>query len=280
MGIVNVTPDSFSDGGSHLTVGRAVARALTMTAAGARIIDGGGESTRPGADRVDACTEQHRVLPVIRELTRSGVVVSVDTMRAETASAALEAGASWVNDVSGGLADRDMARVVADAGVPFVVMHWRAHSLGMRNHAVYDDVVADVRRELAERVEALVDAGIDPRQVVLDPGLGFAKRPQHDWDLLAGLEQIVSLGFPVLVGASRKSFLGELTRSPDGVVPPGQRDILTAAVTTLVVSSGATWVRVHDVAANHDGLLVGRAWARAKKDSPLSTSSQERPGHP
>jgi dihydropteroate synthase len=192
------------------------------------------------------------------------VAVSIDTMRASTAAAALEAGAMLVNDVSGG-ADPGMARALSDAGVPYVVMHWRAPSAEMARYASYGDVGTEVRGELEARVDALLRRGVAAEQIILDPGLGFAKRPEHDWQLLAGLERIVALGFPVLVGASRKSFLGELTRPLDGVVPPGGRDTLTAAVTALAMVAGASWIRVHDIGANREAALVAQAWADAKR---------------
>ncbi|GGG28736.1 dihydropteroate synthase [Rhodococcoides trifolii] len=251
MGIVNVTPDSFSDGGKHVDPRRAVEHAQRMIADGADLVDVGGESTRPGAVRVDADEEQRRVLPVVRDLVASRVAVSVDTMRARTAAAALEAGAVVINDVSGGLADPDMSAVVAGSGATYVVTHWRGHSAEMVTLAHYDDVVGDVCSDLLRRVDELVAAGVDGAQIILDPGLGFAKRVEHDWRLLASLHRIVELGFPVLVGASRKSFLGEITRKPDGTVdPPADRDVTTAAVTALAVAAGVAVVRVHDVAAN------------------------------
>lgn len=219
MGILNVTPDSFSDGGRFADTRSAIARGLELAAQGADIVDVGCESTRPGALSVplDECA---RVVPVIRELAREGVVLSVDTMHAATARAALDAGARLVNDVSGGLADPLMARMVAAAGVPYVAMHWRAPSDTMMRHAVYGDVVAEVCAELRRRVEALTAAGVDERRIVLDPGLGFAKRPEHDWALLSGLAELRGLALPVLIGASRKSFLGALL---GGAARPGPR---------------------------------------------------------
>ena len=220
MGILNVTPDSFSDGGRYDTAAAAVTHGLRLAACGADYVDVGGESTRPGAGRVDPEEELRRVLPVVAELAASGVAVSIDTTRSRVAAAALEAGAVMVNDVSGGLADRDMARVVADAGVPWVLMHRRGDSRDMYAEARYDDVVADVRRELCRRVDAALAAGVAAGRLVVDPGLGFAKRPEHDLALLAGLDRITELGFPVLVGASRKRFLGTLLASPDGIPRP------------------------------------------------------------
>src|SRR3954463_10427950 len=208
MGVLNVTPDSFSDGGCFADTPSAVAHGLALHAAGADYVDVGGESTRPGADRVDAAEECRRVLPVVRELVGAGAPVSVDTTRAEVAEAALHAGAALVNDVSGGLADEGMARLVADAGVPWVLMHWRGHSREMYAAARYGDVVTEVCAELTARVEDVVAAGVAPEQLVIDPGLGFAKTGQHNWALLAGLDRLVAVGLPVLVGASRQNLLG------------------------------------------------------------------------
>jgi dihydropteroate synthase len=216
MGILNVTPDSFSDGGAFTDREAAIAHGLAMQAAGASYVDVGGESTRPGADRVDAAEECHRVLPVVRELAAAGVRVSIDTTRARVAEAALGVGAGMVNDVSGGLADPAMADVVAQARVPWVLMHWRGPSRRMYAPATYRDVVEEVRDELITRVDAAVAAGVDTDRLILDPGLGFAKRPEHDWALLRGLDAIVGLGLPVLVGASRKSFLGQLLTGAAG----------------------------------------------------------------
>ena len=262
MGILNVTPDSFSDGGRHDTVEAAVAHGLHLAHAGADYVDVGGESTRPGAGRVEVDEELRRVLPVVAELARSGVAVSIDTTRARVAVAALRAGAVMVNDVSGGLADPAMARVVADAGVPWVLMHRRGDSRDMYAEATYDDVAADVRRELCARVDAALAAGVAAEQIVVDPGLGFAKQPEHDLALLAGLDRITGLGFPVLVGASRKRFLGALLAAPDGQPrPPVQRDSATLATSVLAARAGAWGVRVHDVAGSADAVRVVAAVA-------------------
>ncbi len=262
MGILNVTPDSFSDGGRYASTGTAVAHGLAMSAAGADYVDVGGESTRPGAGRVDAEEELRRVLPVVTELVAAGVAVSVDTTRARVAEAAVAAGAVVVNDVSGGLADPAMARTVADAGVPWVVMHWRGHSREMYAPAVYRDVVAEVGSELRARVDTAVAAGVDPGRLVLDPGLGFAKLPEHDLALLAGLDALVGLGLPVLVGASRKRFLGAVLTTPDGRTPPAeQRDAATVATSVLAAQAGAWGVRVHDVTATADAIRVVAAVA-------------------
>jgi dihydropteroate synthase len=267
MGVLNVTPDSFSDGGCFADASSAIAHGLAMHAAGADYVDVGGESTRPGADRVDAGVECRRVLPVIAELAAAGVRVSVDTTRAEVAEAALRAGAVLVNDVSGGLADEGMARLVADTGVPWVLMHWRGHSREMYAAARYGDVVTEVGAELTARVEDVVAAGVAPEQLVLDPGLGFAKRAEHNWRLLAGLERIVGLGLPVLVGASRKAFLGRLLADGEGTVRPAeQRDAATLATTVLAAEAGAWGVRVHDAGASADAVRTVAAVGAARRE--------------
>ncbi|HLM04036.1 MAG TPA: dihydropteroate synthase [Blastococcus sp.] len=265
MGVLNVTPDSFSDGGCFADTASAVSQGLAMQAQGADYVDVGGESTRPGADRVDAEEELRRVLPVITELTAAGVRTSVDTTRADVAEAAIAAGASLVNDVSGGLADKNMAELVAEAGVPWVLMHWRGHSREMYAAARYGDVVTEVCAELMARVEDVVAVGVDPGQVVLDPGLGFAKNAEHNWALLAGLDRLVGLGLPVLVGASRKSFLGRLLASADGTVRPAeQRDDATVATTVLAAEAGAWGVRVHDAGASVDAIRTLEAVRAAR----------------
>ena len=256
MGVINVTPDSFSDGGAFADTASAVEHGLALAAAGADIVDVGGESTRPGAVRVSADEERRRVEPVVAALADAGVAVSIDTMRASTAAAALAAGARLVNDVSGGRADRDLPAVVADAGVPYVVMHWRAHSAEMQQHAHYDDVVSEVRDELRERVDHVVAAGVHPERIILDPGIGFAKKAEHNWALLAHLDVLRGLGHPVLVGASRKSFLGALLADDNGPRPTAGRDDATAAVTVVAALAGAWGVRVHDVRASVDGVRV------------------------
>jgi dihydropteroate synthase len=279
MGVVNVTPDSFSDGGAWFGTEAAIARGLELAAQGADIVDVGGESTRPGAQRVTAEEELRRVGPVIAGLAKAGVPVSVDTMRTEVAEAALHAGARLVNDVSGGLADPHMPRLVAGAGVPYVVMHWRGHSHSMDRRAVYADVVGEVVSELRQRVDAVIAEGVDPALVVLDPGLGFAKLPEHNWALLTSLDRISRLdgtgpGFPVLVGASRKRFLGRLLAGPDGTVRPFSGcDDATVAVTALAAAGGAWCARVHQASANADAVLVARAWR-------LAGAPADRPGSP
>ena len=265
MGVLNVTPDSFSDGGRYAGLGAAVAHGVFMREQGADLIDVGGESTRPGAERIDADTEIDRVVPVIRELAAAGVPMSIDTTRASVAAAALSAGVAVVNDVSGGLADPTMAKVVAEAGCPWVLMHWRGHSRDMRRLAVYRDVVAEVRDELAARVEEALASGVGRDKIIIDPGLGFAKKAEHDWLLSAHLDQFVALGFPVLFGASRKSYLGRLLAAPDGTPRPvDQREAATLATTVLAVSAGAWGVRVHDVRSTVDAIAVWEATCRAR----------------
>ncbi|MCB0969230.1 MAG: dihydropteroate synthase, partial [Ilumatobacter sp.] len=233
-----------------------------LVAEGADLVDVGGESTRPGADRLDPAIEQARVVPVIRTLAADGVHVSIDTMHASTAIAAVEAGATIVNDVSGGLADDAMLPAIADVGVPFVCMHWRGHAARMDELAVYDDVVSEVRDELARRLDACERAGIDLDRVVLDPGLGFAKHAPHNWAILHDLDRLTGLGRPLLVGASRKRFLGAVLSDPSTGEPrPADgRDVATAAVSAIAAAHGVWAVRVHAVAANHDAVAVGRAW--------------------
>ena len=267
MGVVNVTPDSFSDGGKWYGAEAAIRHGLELVEQGADIVDVGGESTRPGAQRVTADEELRRVMPVITELVRSGVAVSVDTMRASVAEAALEAGVSLVNDVSGGLADPYMPRLVAKASVPYVVMHWRGHSHDMNSRAIYADVVREVHDELARRVEAVTDEGVDPSLIICDPGLGFSKLNDHNWQLLAHLREISRIGgreFPVLVGASRKRFLGKLLASPDGTPRPFvESDDASVAVATLAAAAGAWCVRVHHVPPSADAVRVAAAFRAA-----------------
>ena len=258
MGVVNVTPDSFSDGGAWFTPEAAVAHGRELVAQGADLLDVGGESTRPGAERPSTAEELRRVLPVVEALSTLAPV-SVDTMRAEVAAAALDAGAALVNDVSGGLADPEMVPLVAQRAVPFVAMHWRGHSRDMQARAHYDDVVADVVRELAERVEALAAAGVQPDAVLLDPGFGFAKNAQHNWQLLRRLDEVVALGHRVVVGTSRKTFLGSVGRSDTTARPPLERDVATAVTTVHAARHGVWCVRVHDVVATVDALDVVEA---------------------
>jgi len=265
MGILNVTPDSFSDGGRYLDFEDAVGHGEQMAAEGADLIDVGGESTRPGAERVDAATEIARVVDVVAALAERGLAVSIDTTRAAVAAAAIEAGASVVNDVSGGLADPDMARVVADSGVRWVLMHWRGHSTDMQRLAHYENVVADVKAELEDRAEAALESGVDASRLVLDPGLGFAKTADHNWRLSAHLDEFVALGYPVLFGSSRKSYLGSLLADEGGKPRPvGQREAATLATSVLAFEAGAWGVRVHDVAGTADARDVWMATKRAR----------------
>lgn len=260
MGVVNVTPDSFSDGGRYVEPRAAVAHGLALVEAGADVLDVGGESTRPGATRPLVAEELARVVPVITELAGAGATVSVDTMRAEVAQAALEAGAAIVNDVSGGLADPAMLPTVAASDATYVAMHWRAHADRMAALADYPDgVVPTVRDELAGRLEAAVAAGVPLERLVLDPGLGFAKRPAHNWELLRGLDEIASLGARLLVGASRKSFLGALLADAAGEPRPvDAREAAHLAVVLHCARAGVWAVRVHDVGSACDALA---AWA-------------------
>ena len=275
MGVVNVTPDSFSDGGRWFGATAAIEHGLQLIAQGADIIDVGGESTRPGAQRVLVDEELRRVKPVITELVKAGAVVSIDTMRTAVAEWAVEAGVSLVNDVSGGLADPYMPRLVAKAGVPYVVMHWRGHSHDMERRAVYADVVREVHDELARRVGAVTAEGVDPSMIVLDPGLGFSKNnaprgPEaHNWQLLAALPELASIGgreFPVLVGASRKRYLSRIfdVEGPEHR-PFFENDAATAATTAICATTGAWCVRVHDVPANVDAVRVAAAYRAAAR---------------
>jgi dihydropteroate synthase len=268
MGVINVTPDSFSDGNSFFDAGDAVRHGLRLLDEGADILDVGGESTRPGADRVSAVEEMRRVLPVVRELAEAGAFVSIDTMRAGVAEAALAAGARAVNDVSGGLADPAMAGFVAGAVVPYVVMHWRGHSADMQSRALYTDVVGEVVAELKSRLDAVVSAGVSHDRVVLDPGLGFAKTAEHNWALLARLDALRELGRPVLVGASRKAFLGRLLAGRDGAPRPlDERDDASTAVAALAAFAGAFCVRTHRVRPVVDAVTVAAAWQAARQGS-------------
>ncbi|MFN8078567.1 MAG: dihydropteroate synthase [Kineosporiaceae bacterium] len=267
MGVINVTPDSFSDGGRWFSADDAVAQGLRLLAEGADLLDVGGESTRPGALRIDPNEELRRVVPVVERLVAAGAVVSVDTMRAGVARAALAAGAQLVNDISGGQADPAMISTVAEAGVPYVVMHWRGFSDVMESLTHYEDVVTDVCAELSRQVAALVAAGVDERRLVLDPGFGFAKNAEQNWQVFAALDRLVGLGRPVLVGTSRKRFLGQaVTRAAaDGGAPgPASRDDATAATSALAAAAGAWAVRVHQVAASADAVRVAARTAQAR----------------
>jgi dihydropteroate synthase len=282
MGVVNVTPDSFSDGGAWFGADAAIAHGLELASQGADIVDVGGESTRPGAQRITAEEEQRRIGPVITGLVAGGLPVSVDTMRAEVAEHALRAGARLVNDVSGGQADPQMPRLVAAAAVPYVVMHWRGHSHSMDSRAIYRDVVREVAEELSRRVDVVTAEGVDPAMIILDPGLGFAKRPEHNWALLTSLHQISTLdgraaGFPVLIGASRKRFLGRLLAAPDGTPRPFvDSDDASQAVTALAATAGAWCTRVHRVPGNADAVRVAEAWRQAAQHASRAPAAEER----
>ena len=256
MGVVNVTPDSFSDGGQWFTPEDAIAHGHDLVRQGADVVDVGGESTRPGAERPSEAEELRRVLPVVEALADEPVRVSIDTMRHRVARAALDAGADIVNDVSGGRADDEMVPLVAGAGCPFIAMHWRGHSADMQSRARYDDVVAEVRSELSDRVADLRRGGLAAEQVVLDPGIGFAKLAEHNWAILRHLDRIVDLGFPVLLGTSRKAFLGRVGRPDDRQRPPLERDTATAVTTAYAAHAGVWAIRVHDVVATVDALDV------------------------
>jgi dihydropteroate synthase len=270
MGVVNVTPDSFSDGGLYADTTSAVSHGRQLLADGADILDVGGESTRPGATRPLVEEELDRVIPVITELAREGAAVSVDTMRHQVAAAALTAGARIVNDVSGGLADPEILRVVADSGATYVAMHWRAHADHMTDFATYDNpggVVRAVRDELSARVDAALAAGVRPEQLVLDPGIGFAKHGAHNWQLLVDLGPIRALGYPLLVGASRKSFLGTLLADADGRPRPvDEREYATTALSVVLAQEGVWGLRVHDVRSTRDALRVLDALDTAREE--------------
>ena len=259
MGVLNVTPDSFSDGGLYDTTSKAIAHGLELMEQSTDIIDVGGESTRPGANRVSEDEELSRVIPVIEGLVAQGACVSIDTMRAHVAQSAVQAGAILVNDVSGGLADTEMLKVVATLNVPYVMMHWRAHSTEMNSKSQYTDVVSDVVSELRSRIESATVAGIKPDHIVLDPGIGFAKLPEHNWLLLSNLPKLTELSFPLLVGASRKRFLGELLADNSGPRDVQHRDFATTAITTVLAEQHVWAVRVHNVQAAHDAVSVVQA---------------------
>ena len=265
MGVVNVTPDSFSDGGRWLDAATAIEHGVELVADGADIVDVGGESTRPGALRIDETEEARRVLPVIEGLVAEGITVSVDTTRSGTARRALDAGASIINDVSGGRADPAMMALAAETRSPVVLMHWREHSLSMQKHTHYDDLVGDIRAELLVQVDAALAAGVDPAQIVLDPGLGFSKTGEQNWTVLAHLDAFVSMGHPLLVAASRKGFLGDLLADDAGPRPAAGRDAATAAVTTLAAAAGAWCVRVHEVGPSADAVRVVARFAQERR---------------
>jgi dihydropteroate synthase len=262
MGVLNVTPDSFSDGGRYLEPRRALEHGRRLVACGADLVDVGGESTRPGALRPGPQEEADRVLPVVAALVGEGVAVSVDTMRASVAEQAVAAGAVLVNDVSGGRADGEMLSAVARTGAAYVLMHWRAHSREMERHTQYGDVVGDVMKELHEQLETAVGAGIAPERIAVDPGIGFSKTADQNWDVLGGLERLHELGHPVLVAASRKRFLGALLADGSGELRPAHlREDATTATSALAAAAGAWCVRTHSVGPTLDAVRVAARWA-------------------
>jgi len=255
VGVLNVTPDSFSDGGLFSDTNAAVKYAQDLIKNGADLIDVGGESTRPGASRITTMEEQKRVIPVIKELTSLGIITSIDTMNSETALVAVNAGAQMVNDVSGGLADENMHKCVADLNVPYVLMHWRGHSTVMDNLATYSDVVTEVVNEIQIQVDKAIKSGIDRNKIVIDPGLGFAKNPEHNWEILKKFNELHHLNLPIYIGASRKRFLTDFA-IPRGSLEPKDRDIATSIITSYVSLNGAWAVRVHDVSANSAAVKI------------------------
>jgi dihydropteroate synthase len=262
MGVLNVTPDSFSDGGRYLDPVRALEHGRRLVAEGADLVDVGGESTRPGAERPGVEEELRRVVPVVTALAREGVLVSVDTMRAVVAAEAVAAGAVLVNDVSGGRADGDMLATVARLDVPYILMHWRAHSVEMQQHAEYGDVVADVVEELRLQLDAAVAAGVRADRIAVDPGIGFSKTADQNWDVLAGLARLHELDRPVLVATSKKRFLGTLlSDAPGELRPPDLRDDATTATSALAAAAGAWCIRTHTVRATLDAVRVAARWA-------------------
>ena len=263
MGVLNVTPDSFSDGGRWLDPELAVKRGRQLVEDGADLVDVGGESTRPGATRPTVQEELDRVLPVVTELAGEGILLSVDTMRAKVARDALDAGAILVNDVSGGRADPQMLATVAAAGAPYVLMHWRSHSSRMQEHTEYSDVITDIMTELRSQLDRATAAGIAPERIALDPGIGFSKTADQNWELLAAMADLHTLGHPLLVAASRKRFLGMLLASENGELrPPSRRDDATTATSALAAAAGAWCIRTHSVRASLDAVQVAARWLR------------------
>jgi dihydropteroate synthase len=255
VGVLNVTPDSFSDGGLFSDTNAAVKYAQDLIQNGADLIDVGGESTRPGASRITTIEEQKRVIPVIKELTSLGIITSIDTMNSETALVAVNAGAQMVNDVSGGLADENMHKCVADLNVPYVLMHWRGHSTVMDNLATYSDVVTEVVNEIQIQMDKAIKSGIDRNKIVIDPGFGFAKNPEQNWEILKKFNELHQLNLPIYIGASRKRFLTDFA-IPRGSLEPKDRDIATSIITSYVSLNGAWAVRVHDVSANSAAVKI------------------------
>ncbi len=263
MGILNVTPDSFADGGRHFSLEDALARADEMIAEGVDIIDVGGESTKPGAERISEEEELDRVIPVITELVKKQVQISIDTTRANVAAKAIKLGVHYVNDVSGGLADSRMYRVIAgNPQVQYIIMHWRAHSKNMQELATYKDVVKEVKEELEARIDSAIEAGVNPEQIIIDPGLGFSKLPEHNWELLKNIDRIALLGYPILIGASRKRFLGELT----GANNPDERESASIAVTAMMAKQNIWAVRTHSVKPHRDAIATVNAFAKSRAE--------------
>ena len=263
LGILNVTPDSFADGGRHFSLAAALQRAQEMIDEGVDIIDVGGESTKPGADRVTQAEEEQRVLPVVTELAKKNIAISIDTTRSSVAKQAIQLGAGYVNDVSGGLADPKMYELIAaNPKVQYIIMHWRAHSKNMQELASYKDVVKEVKEELEARIESAIEAGVNPEQIIIDPGLGFSKLPEHNWELLRNLDRLALLGYPILIGASRKRFLGELT----GAKNPDEREAASIAITAMVAKQNVWGVRTHSVRPHRDAIATVRAFAKNQSE--------------
>ncbi len=261
MGILNVTPDSFADGGRHFSYEGALARAEAMISEGVDIIDIGGESTKPGVERVSESEEEARVIPILEALSKKDIALSVDTMRASIAKKAIALGVSYINDVSGGLADEKMYSVIAEnPKVQYIIMHWRAHSKTMQDYAEYKDVVKEVREEIEARIDAAIESGVNPEQIIIDPGIGFSKLPEHNWELLKNLDRLALLGYPILIGASRKRFLGELT----GAKNPDEREAASIAITAMVAKAGVWGVRTHTVKPHRDAILTVNAFSKDK----------------
>ena len=264
MGILNVTPDSFADGGRHFSTSDALKRTHEMISEGVDVIDVGGESTKPGAERVTEEQERERVIPVVTELVKTETPISIDTTRAVIAEEAIKLGVAYVNDVSGGLADSNMYGVIAkNPGIQYIIMHWRAHSKNMQELAVYKDVVKEVKEELEERINSAIEAGVNPEQIIIDPGIGFSKLPEHNWELLRNIDRLSLLGYPILIGASRKRFLGELT----GASNPDDREAASIAVTAMVAKAGVWGVRTHSVKPHRDAIATVNAFVKSKVES-------------
>ena len=263
MGILNVTPDSFADGGRHFSIDDALKRAEEMISEGVDIIDVGGESTKPGSDRISEAEEEARVMPVITALAKKEIPLSIDTTRATIADKAIKGGATYVNDVSGGLADPGMYALIAkNPKIQYIIMHWRAHSKTMQEHAKYKDVVKEVKEELEERINSAIEAGVNPEQIIIDPGIGFSKLSEHNWELLRNIDRLALLGYPLLIGASRKRFLGELT----GATNPDEREAASIAITAMVAKQNVWGVRTHSVKPHRDAIATVAAFAKFKQE--------------